>query len=656
MRSEKFVTALIGTLTAFIVSLASVACIVTGFDMAVDLWAVALWCGIAALVSGICFSLPLSPVPVCTVAVTGSILWIAGNMELSFQALVYRLSRKYNATHGWNILRPDHYTADVLELELWLFLCFLGAVIAVTIAWAICRRKTVLPGVLLSLLCLGTCFVVRETVPDTVWLWLVLFGILLLMLTHTVRRENASRGNRLTLITAIPLALFLLILFIAIPQNNYKADAPAQTVLNAILQNETFQALFGDLTKTGTTGSSVDSGIVRLDTVGIREVSQEEILQVDTDYTGTLYLRGRALDTYDGKSWTDSRAETTDLYWPEGEQLESVGEVRIKTKFAHKMLYLPYYVQSMDLSDVTRGIENTTKLTDYSFTTALLRNESVLAKATGEIPQSYLQHLDDSTSAWASPLAEKITAGKTGIYEKAQAIAAYVRSSARYDLRTEAMPSYGRKDFAKWFLEESDTGYCVHFATAATVLLQAEGIPARYVTGYMTEVQENCVSLVRSCDAHAWVEYWLPGFGWTILEVTPSAQEEPETEPIMSESEPFDWGVVTVMALATLLAALVGAFVQRAIRLRLRRKRLRSGAVKQRVLAYWQECVRFATCLGELPDESLLHIAEKAKFSNHELLESDLAPFIAYLQTAREQIKRHGLFRKLYYRFVLALY
>lgn len=656
MRSEKLVTALIGTLAAFIVSLASVACIVTGFDMAVDLWTVALWCGIAALISGVCFSLPLSPVPVCTVAVTGSILWIAGGMELSFQALVYRLSRKYNTAHGWGILRPDHYTADALELELWLFLCFLGAVIAVAIAWAICRRKTVLPGVLLAGMSLATCFVTRETVPSTVWLWLLLFGILLLMLTHTVRREDASRGNRLTMIAAAPLALFLLILFVAVPQDNYKADAPAKTVLNTILQNETFQALFGDLTKTGTTGSSVDSGIVRLDTVGIREVSQEEILQVDTDYTGTLYLRGRALDAYDGKSWTDSRSTITGLYWPEGDQLQSVGEVRIKTKFAHKMLYLPYYVQSVDLSDVTRGMENTTKLTDYSFTTALLPNESVLAKATGEIPQSNLQYLDDSTAAWASPLAEKITAGKTGIYEKAQAIAAYVRSSARYDLRTEAMPSYGRKDFAKWFLEDSDTGYCVHFATAATVLLQAEGIPARYVTGYMVQVQENCVSLVRSCDAHAWVEYWLPGFGWTILEVTPSADAQPEEESITPESEPFDWSIVTTVALATLLMALAGVFVQRTIRLRLRRKKLHSGTTRQRALAYWQESVRFATCLGELPDESLLHIAEKAKFSNHNLQEADLAPFVQYLQTARERIRRHGLFRKLYYRFVLALY
>ena len=657
MRSEKLVTALIGILAAFFVSVASIACIVTGFDMAVNLWAVAIWCALGALVSGVCFSLPLGPVPFCSVTIAGSILWITGDLELSFQALVYRLSRQYNTTHGWGVLRPQHYTADMLEPELGLFLCFLGVVIAVVIAWTVCRGKTAVPGVLLTILCLATCFLSRETVPDVIWLWLLLFGVLLLMLTNTARRESVSRGNRLTMMAAPPLALLLLILFIAVPQNNYKADVPAQTVMNAVLQNETFQAVFGDLTKAGNTGSSVDSGTVRLDAVGIRELSQSEILQVDTDYTGTLYLRGRALDTYDGKSWTDSQKGAAGLCWPEADLLVPVGEVRIKTKFAHKMLYLPYYVQSMDLSDVNRGVENTTKLTEYSFTTAMLPNNTVLSKVAGEEPEDpagYL-HLTDSVQRWAGPMAEEITAGKTGTYQKAQAIADFVRSTARYNLKTDVMP-YGKADFAKWFLEDSDTGYCVHFATAATVLLQAEGIPARYVTGYMIKVQENCVSLVRASDAHAWVEYWLPGFGWTVLEVTPSAVTEPVTEPITPEREPFDWHVVTATALAMLLVTLVSFFAQRTIRLRLRQKKLHSGTVKQRALAYWQESVRFATCLGELPDESLLHIAERAKFSNHDLQEADLEPFMDYLQTARERIRLHGLLRKLYYRFVLALY
>ena len=97
-----------------------------------------------------------------------------------------------------------------------------------------------------------------------------------------------------------------------------------------------------------------------------------------------------------------------------------------------------------------------------------------------------------------------------------QSIMDYVQNSARYSLNTGRMDdSY--TDFAQWFLAESDTGYCVHFATAATVLLRAAGIPARYVTGYMVNCEAGVPVIVESDRAHAWVEYfddelntWLP--------------------------------------------------------------------------------------------------------------------------------------------------
>ncbi|MBR0445941.1 MAG: transglutaminase domain-containing protein [Oscillospiraceae bacterium] len=659
MVKKKIIPALCGTAIAFVIGMACVGCIVTGFDMAVNLWTVALWCAIGALLSGLCFTLPLDLILFSTVAVAGCGLWFAGNMDLSFQAVLYRLTREYNVTYGCGIIRPEHYTAEALEPEIWLFLCFLGMVITIVIAWTVLRRKNTFAGLLPALICFASCFFVRDTVPDAVFLWMFFFGVLLLVLSHTARRNSAFEGNRLILIAAAPLAAFLLILFVAVPQSNYQADAFAQTVMGAVLQNDYVQAIFGDLVKTGNTGSSVDGSVVRLDSVGIRENSQAEVLQVDSGYDGMLYLRGRSLDAYDGKTWTDSRKGTPSLYWPDREQLKSVGEVRIKTRYAHKMLYLPYYVQSIGLEDMTRGMENTKKLTEYSFTTALLPSNALpLTEVEPEIsdPDQY-RHYTESVAKWAEPMAAEITAEKNSVYEKAQAIKNYVRNSARYDLKTDTMP-LGEADFAKWFLEDSDTGYCVHFATAATVLLQAAGIPARYVTGYALQVRENCVSLVRSRHAHAWVEYWLPGFGWAVLEVTPSAQqvpEQPETTPEI-EKAPFNWRIVYVIGIVALSAAIVAAFAQRPIRLYLRRKRLYTGTMTARVLAYWQEAERFAACLRETPGEELLTIAEKAKFSRHAPQEEDLQPFLDYLEGAKQRIRRHGLFRKLYYRFVLALY
>ena len=94
-------------------------------------------------------------------------------------------------------------------------------------------------------------------------------------------------------------------------------------------------------------------------------------------------------------------------------------------------------------------------------------------------------------------------------------------------------------DFAQWFLEKSDTGYCVHFATAATVLLRAAGIPARYVEGYMVDCRPEVKNIVTNQEAHAWVEYFDPVFSvWWILEATPiNANLASEIEPEESEKE-----------------------------------------------------------------------------------------------------------------------
>lgn len=660
MKNEKLVTALWGFFLAFVISLSAVACVVTGFSMAVDLKTIALWCGIASLLSAVCFTLPLQPVPLSVTAVTGVMLWIAGELELSVQALLYRISRQYHNAHGWEILRLNMHTADDMEPKLWLALCFVGVVVAIAVAWAICRKKTAIPGVGLGIVCLASCLVTTETVPKVFWLYGLLLGVLLVMLTHTVRRENAQQGNRLSLLAALPLALALLLLFVFTPQSRYTGHRTAQSVVNAVLDNELVQAVFGDLSLAGNSGSSVSGGTVQLGSVGVRIRSQVEILQLHTDFSGTLYLRGRALDAYDGLTWKESDENVSALYWPSSASLETLGEVRVQTKYAHRMLYLPYYVQSMDLSGVTRGVENSKKLTQYSFTTARVPGNSALSDYTGDLPMDvtpYL-HLDKAVQKWAQPLAKQITEGKTGVYAQAKAIGNYVRSSARYDLKTNAMPSW-RKDFAKWFLEESDTGYCVHFASSAVVLLQAAGIPARYVTGYMKPVGKDCYTTVREEDAHAWAEYWLPGFGWTVLEATPGEQEQPVETPLpVPEDTAFtlDWHTVGIVSAAVSAALMLLVFVQRSVRLHLRRRRLRNGPLKAQVLAYWQEAALFARCLGSLPDDRLFAIAQRAKFSQHTPQEADLEPFCRYLEDARKQLKRHNLFRKLYYRFILALY
>jgi len=72
------------------------------------------------------------------------------------------------------------------------------------------------------------------------------------------------------------------------------------------------------------------------------------------------------------------------------------------------------------------------------------------------------------------------------------------------------------------FLFNTRTGYCEHYASAFAVMMRLAGIPSRIVTGYQGGWYSELGNylLVRQSDAHAWVEVWLPGRGWTRVDPT----------------------------------------------------------------------------------------------------------------------------------------
>src|SRR5699024_8865777 len=140
----------------------------------------------------------------------------------------------------------------------------------------------------------------------------------------------------------------------------------------------------------------------------------------------------------------------------------------------------------------------------------------VLLSAAENIQGSYNEDLylalPEQTRERARAILSQLSLSGQTVTDRAQEIADYVRSSARYDLQTQRMPE-GEEDFALWFLEQADRGYCVHFATAAVVLLRTAGIEARYVSGYMIQTRAGETVTVTGEHAHAWAEYYEPALG-----------------------------------------------------------------------------------------------------------------------------------------------
>ncbi len=111
-------------------------------------------------------------------------------------------------------------------------------------------------------------------------------------------------------------------------------------------------------------------------------------------------------------------------------------------------------------------------------------------------------------------------------------VAALIRTSATYDLEYPACPA--GEDEVIFFLTQSKSGVCRHFASAATLLYRSLGIPARYVVGYSTYAAENAWTDVKGADAHAWVEVFITGFGWVRMDPTPAMSSTPDDALVLT--------------------------------------------------------------------------------------------------------------------------
>jgi len=78
----------------------------------------------------------------------------------------------------------------------------------------------------------------------------------------------------------------------------------------------------------------------------------------------------------------------------------------------------------------------------------------------------------------------------------------------------------GADGFTECFLRVK-RGYCMYYATAMVMLLRHEGIPARFVEGFLPGERVGMQEMVRTQDAHAWVEVYFPRFGWVTFDPTP---------------------------------------------------------------------------------------------------------------------------------------
>lgn len=250
-----------------------------------------------------------------------------------------------------------------------------------------------------------------------------------------------------------------------------------------------------------------------------------------------VYLKIVSYGNYNGQSWMEAPEypELIDGKYSAayllGLSLNNSGSPinKIEIKSNYQPYALPYYMvpeegnaetQTSDVS-FSGGITNSytvgyTKIgTDYpNVDKKYSQYESEYRKF---VYSNYLD-IDDTSRMFMENIIKKegFTAKNKNIIGD---VATYIQNSAIYNR------NYDRKleqenNIAIAFLSEYKEGVCRHYASAATLLYRALGIPARYTIGVTTALEAGKWKNVVAEEAHAWVEVYIDGTGWVCVEVT----------------------------------------------------------------------------------------------------------------------------------------
>ena len=290
---------------------------------------------------------------------------------------------------------------------------------------------------------------------------------------------------------------------------------------------------------------------------GPAEPHDKPVMAVTTD--AEVLLRGTIRSAYTGYSWVDSQPRSRYLYYDLthrsvfsrvfGRDLPSPSDAFLSADVAVEMLdegtsslFVPARMQdfSMDLSTAvyynTAGemfLSREVQPGDTYSLRALLpvAGESLRAAAARGEGANDAQYADILAAHSALPagidervyaLAMQITRDSASPYDRATAIADYLRRNLRYTLKPD-YPPQGR-DFVSYFLLESREGYCSYFATAMAVMGRIAGLPTRYVEGFLARPDAEGRATLTGEDAHAWAEIYFRGLGWIPFDATAGAQ------------------------------------------------------------------------------------------------------------------------------------
>jgi len=668
------------------------------------------------------------------------ILWWHQEIIEGARWLVFFITSEFNQWLYVPVLFPG---ASATEHEQTVFFAIAGVLLSFPLSFSVCLRRSVYLTVLLTAPIVFLTFVLIFNHADKLYL-LGLLAVYLTMLFSNSLYPDSFIKRGLAIFPALALSMLVLgTAYIITPPESYNREGFVRTL------DQNLRSLANSIglmrVKTGIGWPAGGSGMWGFDTrnvaiseAGTRVISDQTLLEVTATHAGTFYLRGYSMQRFDGNSWTLRTDDSvlSDDYWARAtpafiasvheeffpdSPVENAGIVVSRAGDATRdVYYTPYYSFPkfwqeepgvFDFYQVDDVIELYAELPpgEYRYLGYSGIFEQTLQVPPGRYSyrgieeygryvlsrETYLQ-IRGSTADGLRWIAEDAGIdAHAGREEITKQVAEFISSFGRYSLTPLTIPR--DEDFTLYFLETSKSGYCIHYATAATLMLRALGVPARFTSGFTVTVETGDVGKpvgVTDANAHSWVEVFFEDYGWLPFEVTPPAAvpgapesrpatgggamlDEPDflepdfgrpdspNRPQPGESddpvppEPEGSLIWRRILLAVIVAAAAAAVLNlRAVLAKMvRKKRFSQEDTNLAVIYAWRYLMRLSRLKGwtSLP-KTIEDLALKARFSQHRMTEQERGKVVDYAKSVAADIySNSGFFVKIWCRYALGL-
>ena len=662
-------------------------------------------------------------------AALAAIIWKLPEIIEGGKWVIFFISREFNK---WIVVPIIFAGAGASEYEQTLFFTAAGIMLTFLLTIAVCLRRSSLLTVLITAPIVFINFILFHSQPNF-WYLIGLLAVYLTLLISSSLHSDDFRKRGRAFFPSLALALLLLgSAYLLAPPDNYRREVSVDPFDNYIRR---FASQIG-LTpiKSGLGWPASISGIwsfntdhVEISEAGTRVITDKEILEVTASEVGTFYIRGYSMQHFDGRSWSmnSNRLSFPDemaamsipagvaaAYMLSGQDDASINirpvtmDIERTRDITANIAYTPYYSEHHFAYDRTHGgpgiqpdgwpfsqnydLSYDPGSINFLHTTnsileilqALSKDDSVeeyLAEYSMRSREAYTQ-ITSSTAEGLRRLALEAgidaAAGREVVVDK---VAEYISSAGRYTLSPYVTPP--GENFTLYFLQESRQGYCIHFATAATMMLRALGIPARFTTGFVVTIPQTAVDkpvTVTDRNAHAWVEVYYDQAGWLPIEVTPAAAgsvvsgigphtpsntDNPESggnpgengdapdrsgdrdsadrAPIITDTNPGEgsedgarertyaiWEIIVIVFISCIAVCAAALALFRPIARAYRKKRFAQKDTNAAVICAWRHIVRLSG--KEQPPEDIEELAFKARFSQHIITKEERTKMISY--------------------------